>query len=116
MKRLIVGISGASGVIPGIRLVEVLSLPDFEVRLIVSDAAKRTIEMETDWKIEDVEAMAHLVHNISDIGAPISSGSFGVMILSNTQSYLVQSMGFTPILPSSEKCKRYDQSSGWKSA
>ncbi|MCK4791361.1 MAG: UbiX family flavin prenyltransferase [Desulfobacteraceae bacterium] len=79
MKRLIVGISGASGVILGIRLVEVLSLSDFEVHLIVSDAAKRTIEMETDWKIEDVEAMAHLVHNISDIGAPISSGSFKVM-------------------------------------
>lgn len=76
MERLIVGISGASGAILGIRLLEVLSKYDLETHLIVSDAAKRTIELETDWKVKDVEAMAHQVYDFNDIGSSISSGSF----------------------------------------
>jgi 4-hydroxy-3-polyprenylbenzoate decarboxylase len=76
MERVIVGISGASGAILGIRLLEVLSKYDLETHLIVSDAAKRTIEMETDWRVEDVEALANQVHDFNNIGSSISSGSF----------------------------------------
>ena len=76
MERLIVGISGASGAILGIRLLEVLSKYDLETHLIVSDAAKRTIEIETDWRVEDVGALANQVHDFNNIGSSISSGSF----------------------------------------
>jgi 4-hydroxy-3-polyprenylbenzoate decarboxylase len=76
MERVIVGLSGASGSILGIRLLEVLSKYDLETHLIVSDAAKRTIEMETDWRVEDVEALANQVHDFNNIGSSISSGSF----------------------------------------
>ncbi len=77
MKRLIVGISGASGVIYGIRLLEMLKQqPDVETHLIMSSSAKRTIKIETDWSHRDVEALADKVHNNNDIAATISSGSF----------------------------------------
>jgi 4-hydroxy-3-polyprenylbenzoate decarboxylase len=77
VKRLIVGISGASGVIYGIRLLEVLQkVEDIETHLIVSASAKRTIPIETDWEIQDVEALADTVHSNKDIAANISSGSF----------------------------------------
>ncbi len=77
MKRLIVGISGASGVIYGIRLLEMLKQkPDVETHLIMSSSAKRTIQIETDWSHRDVEALADKVHNNNDIAATISSGSF----------------------------------------
>lgn len=75
-ERIVVGLSGASGAILGIRLLEVLSKADVETHLVISDAAKRTIGMETDWKVEAVEALAHKVHAFNDIGAPIASGSF----------------------------------------
>ncbi|MDP2643941.1 MAG: UbiX family flavin prenyltransferase [Desulfobacterales bacterium] len=76
MERIVVGMSGASGAILGIRLLEVLSNSDFEVHLVISGSAKRTIELETDWKVKDVEAMAAQVHDFNDIGSSISSGSF----------------------------------------
>ena len=76
MERLVVGMSGASGAILGIRLLEILAESDYEVHLVVSNSAKRTIELETDWEIKAVEALAHKVHDYNDIGAPISSGSF----------------------------------------
>ena len=75
-ERVIVGLSGASGVILGIRLLEVLSKYDLETHLIISDAAKRTIGMETDWKVADVEALANQVHDFNNIGSSIASGSF----------------------------------------
>jgi 4-hydroxy-3-polyprenylbenzoate decarboxylase len=76
-ERLIVGLSGASGVILGIRFLEILSTyKDIETHLVVSDAAKRTIELETDWKIKDVEALAGHVHDFTNIGSSIASGSF----------------------------------------
>ncbi len=76
-KRIIVGITGASGVIYGVRAVSVLSQqPDIEVHLILTAAGKRTLLEETDYSVKDVEALAHVVHNPQDIGAPISSGSF----------------------------------------
>ena len=77
MKRLIVGISGASGVIYGIRLLQILQQGgEIETHLVMSAAAKATIAQETDWKISDVEKLASVVHNANDIGASIASGSF----------------------------------------
>lgn len=77
MKRLVVGISGASGVIYGIRLLEVLAgVEDVEVHLVMSNAGKRTIALETDRSIEQVEALADRVHRVGDIAAAVASGSF----------------------------------------
>jgi 4-hydroxy-3-polyprenylbenzoate decarboxylase len=77
MKKLIVGITGASGVIYGIRLLEVLKRgSEIETHLVLSQAAKATIAQETDWKISDVESLASIVHNANDVGASIASGSF----------------------------------------
>lgn len=77
MKRLVVGISGASGVIYGIRLLEVLRAGgEVETHLVISPAAKATIAQETDWKVSDVEALAGQVYDDRDIGAAIASGSF----------------------------------------
>jgi 4-hydroxy-3-polyprenylbenzoate decarboxylase len=79
-QRLIVAISGASGVIYGIRLLETLRQDSaIETHLILTDAAKITIAQETDWKISDVEALAGVVHKTNNIGASIASGSFRVM-------------------------------------
>ena len=76
-ERLVVGISGASGVILGIRFLEILSkYEELETHLVISDAAKRTISYETDWKVEDVEALAGQVHDFNNVGSSIASGSF----------------------------------------
>src|SRR5437773_5662622 len=76
-RRLIVGISGASGVVYGIRLLQILRAhPDIESHLVCSKAAERTIAEETDWAVKDVKAMASVVHPVTDIGASIASGSF----------------------------------------
>ena len=75
--RLVVGITGASGAIYGIRLLEVLSgIKKIETHLIVSDAGEETIEFETSHKIKDVKALANFSYDINDIGACLSSGSF----------------------------------------
>ena len=75
--RLVVGISGSSGAIYGIRLLEVLrGAPDVETHLIISAAAKRTILEETDYSLKDVEALATQVYDNRDIGAAVASGSF----------------------------------------
>ena len=79
MSRLIVGISGASGAIYGIRLLQVLhDNTDIETHLIMTAAARQTITLETDWKPRDVEALASVSHRPNDIAASISSGSFEV--------------------------------------
>ena len=76
-RRLVVGISGASGSIYGIRLLEILrTVPDLETHLVVSQAAKRTIADETDYAVRDVEALATRVYDDRDIGAALASGSF----------------------------------------
>lgn len=75
-KRLIIGISGASGAIYGVRLLQILRELDVETHLVVSRAAQITLAMETDMKIADVEALATVVHSNKDIGAACSSGSF----------------------------------------
>lgn len=75
--RLVVGISGSSGSIYGIRLLEVLrGVPDLETHLILSAAAKRTILEETDYTIQEVEALAGCAYDNRDIGAALASGSF----------------------------------------
>lgn len=77
MKRLIVGISGSSAVIYGIRLLERLAKrDDVEVHLVISQAAKMTIGIETEYTAEQVEVLADVVHNSKNIGASIASGSF----------------------------------------
>lgn len=75
--RLVIGISGSTGSIYGIRLLEVLrDVPDLETHLIVSGPAKRTILEETDYSLKDVERMASRVYDNKDIGAALASGSF----------------------------------------
>lgn len=74
--RLIVGLSGASGVIFGVRLLEALRGTGIEVHLVVSKAAEVTLAHETDYKVAQVKALADVVHANTDLGAAISSGSF----------------------------------------
>ena len=77
VKRIAVGISGASGAIYGIRFLELLrGRPDVESHLIVSDSAKRTIVEETEYAVRDVEALATRRYRNKDIGASLASGSF----------------------------------------
>jgi len=77
--RLVVGISGASGVIYGIRLLEVLAAePAVETHLIVSPAARQTIQLETDRDPGDVEALADHRYRFGDIAATLSSGSYPI--------------------------------------
>jgi 4-hydroxy-3-polyprenylbenzoate decarboxylase len=78
-RRLIVGISGASGVIYGVRLLEALREKDVETHLVMSKSAEMTLAYETDLKPKDVKALASVTHAVSDIGASISSGSFRTM-------------------------------------
>ena len=75
--KIIVGISGASGPQYGIRLLEVLKgIKQVETHLIISEAAKTNIKLETDWQVEQVEALADFVYDINNLAAAISSGSF----------------------------------------
>ena len=77
MKRIVVGMSGSSGVIYGIRILEILKEnPEVQTHLILSQAAKMNIGIETDWAVQDVEQLADEVHNIKNISASIASGSF----------------------------------------
>jgi 4-hydroxy-3-polyprenylbenzoate decarboxylase len=77
LQKLIVGLTGASGAIYGIRTLEVLrDVPDVETHLVLSGAAKQTIALETDYDVKAVEALADVAHRFPDIAAPISSGSF----------------------------------------
>ena len=75
-ERLVVGITGASGVILGIRLLQVLQTLGIESHLVLSPAARVTIAQETDWKISAVQSLASVSYNDQDIGAAIASGSF----------------------------------------
>jgi len=76
-KRLVIGITGTTGVIYGVRLLEVLNnIIDIEIHLIISEAGELCIAHETDWRLEDIKALADYNYGIHDIGAPVSSGSF----------------------------------------
>ncbi len=75
--RLIVGISGSTGAIYGVRLLEVLhTRPDIEIHVVMSEGARTTISYETDYRLEDVIAWAHTVHDHRNVGASIASGTF----------------------------------------
>jgi len=77
MKRLIIGISGASGVIYGVRMLQVLQqVEEVETHLVMSQAARQTLALESDYSLRDVQALANVVHDVRDIAATISSGSF----------------------------------------
>jgi len=79
-RRLVIGISGASGAILGIRALEILrQIKEIETHLVLSPAAKLTIAQETDWVLPDVLALADAIHNYNDIGAPLASGSFATL-------------------------------------
>jgi len=75
--KVVVGISGASGAIYGVRLLEVLrEAPDVETHLVFSQAGRLTLSLETDWTADAVEALADETHGTGNIAAPIASGSF----------------------------------------
>ena len=77
VKRLVVGLTGSTGSVYGIRLLQVLrATPDVEIHLVISAPGKRTLVEETDWSVKDVEALAHVVYDDRDVGAPLASGSF----------------------------------------
>ena len=75
-KRLVVGMSGASGAILGVRLLQVLRSTDVEVHLVITKPAELTLVQETDFDVGYVRSLADVNYNINDIGAAISSGSF----------------------------------------
>ncbi len=74
--RIIIGISGASGFQYGVKALELLQPLPLEVHLVVSKGAEKTCELETDYRLDEVMAMADVVHSIGNLGASISSGSF----------------------------------------
>ncbi|MFM8339854.1 MAG: UbiX family flavin prenyltransferase, partial [Fluviibacter sp.] len=79
MKRIIIGISGASGSIYGVRLLQVLQgMPEVETHLVLSQGARVTLPLETEFTAAQVEALATVVHDPANLAAPISSGSFPV--------------------------------------
>ena len=76
-KRLIIGISGASGIIYGVRLLEILkAMENIETHLVITKAAERTRDYETSFTSKDIKDLADIVHPVNDIGATIASGSF----------------------------------------
>lgn len=78
-RRLIVGITGATGIVYGIRLLEVLRNTEIETHLVMSRAAARTLAYEADMSVEAVRALADKSYPVGDIGAAISSGSYRTM-------------------------------------
>ena len=78
-KRLIVAITGASGTIYGIRILEALKNLSIESHLVMSDSAKLTMSAETDYKPSQIEELADVVHSAKNVGASIASGSFKSM-------------------------------------
>jgi len=75
-KRIVVGISGASGVVYGVRLLKLLQETDYETHLVISKSGELNIEIETDYKPAEVRAMADYVYDHRDVAAALASGSF----------------------------------------
>ena len=75
-KRIVIGISGASGVIYGIEMLNLLQEKDFQTHLIISESGRQNIEIETSYKADDVAAMADYTYDNRDVGAALASGSF----------------------------------------
>lgn len=79
-KKLIIGISGATGVIYGVRLLEILkSMSEIETHLIISPSAEKTLELESDYTLDYIQSLACVCHEPNDMAAAISSGSFKTM-------------------------------------
>ena len=78
-RRLIVGISGASGAIYGIRILQALQASDIETHLVMTESARMTIGAEVDMTGPQVEALADVVHNVRNVGATIASGSYATL-------------------------------------
>ena len=77
MRRIVVGISGSTGAIYGIRLLQILrGVPDVETHLVITSPGKRTIVQETEMAVREVEALADVAYDNKDIGASLASGSF----------------------------------------
>lgn len=77
MRRIIVGISGASGLIYGVRVLEMLrEVEEVETHLVMTHAAKLNAGIETEWTVPEIEALADEVHSIKNIAASIASGSY----------------------------------------
>ncbi|MCA1585080.1 MAG: UbiX family flavin prenyltransferase [Acidobacteria bacterium] len=84
MTRLIIGVTGATGTVYAVRLLQLLQRTEIETHLVMSRWGQRTLLHETNYTREEVEALADHVHNANDQGAPISSGSFltaGMMVV-----------------------------------
>lgn len=98
-RRLVVGISGGSGIIYAVDLLNALQQTDLEVHLVVTDGAKQVIPTELDMTLKDLEKKAHVVHKDADLGASISSGSFktiGMVIVPCSAGTLAKvATGFT---------------------
>ena len=77
--RMIVGISGASGIVYGIRVLEALRRAEVETHLVMTRSARVTLAQECGMKVSDVEKLSHKAHNVDDIGASIASGSFSTL-------------------------------------
>jgi 4-hydroxy-3-polyprenylbenzoate decarboxylase len=102
---LIIGITGATGVIYGVRLLQILStIKNVETHLVISEAGEANIKYETGWSIKDIKRTANYYYNVDDIGARISSGSFkrdGMIIAPctiKTASALANSFNFNLIV------------------
>lgn len=78
MKSLVVGISGATGVIYGVRTLEALAACGVETHLVITQSGMKNLKIETDYKVEYLESMAKRVYDVDDVGAAIASGSFKV--------------------------------------
>lgn len=78
MKSIIVGISGASGVTYGVKVLKTLSELGIETHLIITQAGKKNLMIETEYNLKEIESIASHVYDVEDIGAPIASGSFRV--------------------------------------
>jgi 4-hydroxy-3-polyprenylbenzoate decarboxylase len=75
-RRIVIGITGATGVIYGIEMLRELSKRDLETHLIISESGKKNISFETDYSVAEVESMADKVYRNDHLGAPLASGSF----------------------------------------
>lgn len=78
-KKLIIGISGASGIIYGVRMLELLKPTEIETHLVITKSAELTFSLEMEGKIADVKALADEVYSVKNVGAAIASGSFPTM-------------------------------------
>ncbi|MGB0749276.1 MAG: UbiX family flavin prenyltransferase [Magnetospiraceae bacterium] len=110
LKPIIVALTGASGVTYGIEILRTLKALGRETHLVVTEAAARTLSLETDWTVADVKALATQVHSNKDIAASISSGSFptaGMIIAPcsiKTLSGIVNAYGENLVIRAADVC------------